>query len=292
MGAVASTFVQTQPLSFGTLAPTAANGTATMSTGGLLSVSSMTIIPTSAGYKGTGVYSPTGVGGLLGVAMSTTVLTSPVILTNGNGGTITVDNIDATGDTLLSLLDPSTDVSVGGTAHITAASTPGDYVGYVDIQGSVLLSGSATMTMQITLKLLAQLGIEETTALNFGTIAVTGGNSVVRIAPISGTRSVVSGSEGVDLVVSRPGASGIFDITGEPNTPVSVQISQSSIQLSSSNNSMTVDTFRCLPTPVCTGSITIGITGHQIFAVGGDLHVGANQTAGTYNGNYTVTVNY
>lgn len=266
-----------------------------MSTAGAIQTSNITSV--STGQKGIGLYTVTGLSSLLGIALTTNVLTSPVILTNGNGGTITVNNIDATGDDTLTLLRSETDVSVGATANITPASTSGDYVGYVDIEGGLLLSGllgdSATMTMQITLTLLAQLGIEETSVLNFGTIVSGSNPSVVRVAPLSGNRSIVSGT-GASLVSSNPGGAGMFQLSGEPNTPVSIQVSPSQIVLSGPGGaSMNVDTFNCAPaTFTCDGSITIGITGNQTFSVGADLYVGANQPTGTYNGTYTVTINY
>lgn len=291
--AVASEFVQTRPLSFGTIAPTAPNAYISVSTGGLVSVSNMTIISGGTNYNGTGLFEASGLSSLLGVALATEVLTDPIILTNGTGGQIIVSNVDATGDRLLTLLSPDTDVSVGGTAFITPTSTPGDYVGYVDIRGGLLLSGllgdSADMTMTITLTLLAQLQVDEITPLDFGAIGIKGGNSVVRIAPISGNRSVVSGADGVDLIPSSPGAGGLFEVRGSPNTLVSIQVSPST-QISGDNGgTMVVDNFMCFPNCI---SLTIGVDGWQTLGIGADLHVNPGQAAGIYNGTYTISVNY
>jgi hypothetical protein len=57
--------------------------------------------------------------------------------------------------------------------------------------------------------------------------------------------------------------------------------------VTSGANNMTVDTFTTNPATYTTNS-----SGALTLDVGATLHVGANQTAGSYAGTYTMTVSY
>lgn len=282
-----TTFVASRNLSFGTLVPVTASGTVTIGLNGAITTNgSVTVAPSgTAYYAGLAVFTGSGLGAVADV-VNMTFLSSSVTLSNGSGGTVTVNNFTITPNLQISLLNPSANASVGGQMSFTAASTPGNYTGSVQIRGNSLLGGTATVTLPITLTLWRALSVTQTQALNFGGIEMSGGNSVVGIAPASGARTVVSGANGVRLVTGRPGNAGTFTVTGNPNTAVTVTL-PSTITLSGPGSPMTVNNFSSSPTtPV------LDANGNMTLRVGARLTVGANQAPGTYNGTYNLTVSY
>lgn len=285
----AATFTVSKNLSFGTLAPTAASGSVVLALNGSMNTnSSATIISSGTTYyPGTAVYTGSGLSSVANI-VNMTFLSSSVTLSNGAGGTVTVNNFTITPNLQVSLLNPSATANVGATMNFTAASTPGNYTGSVQIQASSLLGGSATVTLPIILTLWRMLSVTQTVALNFGALEVTGGNSVVNISPQNGTRTVTSGQSGVNLIQSKPGAAGEFLITGNPNAPVTITL-PSSATLAGPGMAMTVNNFTRFPSAE---NSTLNASGTMTLKVGASLNVNAAQAAGTYNGTYTVTVSY
>lgn len=285
----ATTFTATKNLSFGTLIPSTTSGSVVIGLSGTITTNgSVTVAPSGTTYyAGQAVYTGSGLSAVANV-VSMTFLSSSVTLSNGSGGTVTVNNFTITPNLQVSLLNPSATANVGGTMNFTAASTPGNYTGSVQIQGSSLLGGNATVTLPITLTLWRPLSVSQTTALSFGGIEARGGNSVVQIAPQTGARTVTSGQSGVNLIASRPGVAGAFAVTGNPSTAVTITL-PSSITLSGPGAAMTVNNFTSYP---ANGSATLDSTGAMTLNVGASLNVGTNQAAGTYSGTYTLTVSY
>lgn len=241
----------------------------------------------AAATTGQGQYTGTGLSSVADV-LTMTFLSSSVTLTNGSGGTVTVNDFTITPNLSISLLNPTATPNIGGKMSFTAASTPGTYNGSVQVRGTGLLSGSATMTLPITVTLWRALGISQTTPLRFGRIEMRGGNSVVRIIPQNGMRTVTSGTAGVSLIASGPGNAGEFAVTGNPSTAVTITL-PTSITLTGPGAAMTVNNFNRFP---ATANPTLDASGNLTLRVGADLNIGTAQASGTYNGTYQITVSY
>lgn len=132
----------------------------------------------------------------------------------------------------------------------------------------------------------ANLVITETQALQFGSMS----------APVAGTVTVditgIRTSVGGVILTGAGGAAGSFSMNTAPyNCTGRVLVVVSAGPTAALNHttlpaSMAVDTF--------TTSVVAGDAFDPAIplTVGATLHVGAFQTAGTYTGNYTLTVNF
>lgn len=155
---------------------------------------------------------------------------------------------------------------------------------YLLIAGLVLLSGSAyAVTATGTAKAIIKkaLTVTEQTPMNFATIQTPSAGGTVTIS----SAGVVSTSA-TGFTFSGTPAAGNFSITGDASTPVTVTFTNGT--LTGPGTSMSLQNFTTTPA----SSITIGSGGTLSLSVGADLVVGANQTAGTYNGSYQITVSY
>jgi Mat/Ecp fimbriae major subunit len=136
-------------------------------------------------------------------------------------------------------------------------------------------AASTTGTADATV--IPDLSITQQTALNFGSFAPgsTGGHVTVG-----------SGGTSMDGSVQKitDGTRGVFKVQGGASTTYTIAV-PSSVTLSSGSNNMTA----ALSAPT---SGSIDNTGNGYFNVDGVLTVAANQAAGAYTGQYTVTVNY
>lgn len=119
----------------------------------------------------------------------------------------------------------------------------------------------------------------ETQTMNFGTISSGATAATVTLSPAGARASTLS-----YYGTSRPG---IFNITGEPSTPLTVSFGNGT--LSNGANTMALSNFTTSTTPA---SSTTDSSGNLTLNVGADLAVGANQASGTYTGTYTVTISY
>ncbi|MDR0291504.1 MAG: DUF4402 domain-containing protein [Elusimicrobium sp.] len=140
-------------------------------------------------------------------------------------------------------------------------------------------SQAATQTGQATV-VIESVGITITagTTMNFGTII----SSTAADNMVLSTGGVVTGALGTG---GSP-AAGTFSITAADNTPLT--ISASNTTLTGPGAAMAVSTYTFNPT---SGTST-NASGTMALNVGATLAVGANQTAGTYTGTYTLTVSY
>ncbi len=292
VSAQASTFVTSQSLSFGTLIPLVSAGSVSVALNGAFTTNGVVSIAPSgtAAYQGIGLFTGTGLG-IVADLVSISVLTSSVTLTNsiGGGGTIIVNNFVTDPSISLTLLSPQSNVRVGGTASFTSASKRGSYTGVVQVRASGLLSGTVTLNLPIILTLWSTMGMTQTAPLNFGAIEMRGGNSVVRIQPPTGARTIASGAAGINLIASPTPTAGQFKITGEPFMPVFVVIPSSMTLTGSKGGTMVVNNFTGTADPT---NVTLNAAGEMNLFVGADLNVGANQTSGTYTGTYSVIANY
>jgi hypothetical protein len=170
--------------------------------------------------------------------------------------------------------------------NFNASSTPGSYTGSVQVQGTGLLSGSATCTIPIILTLWKPISISKTADLAFGGIQPAAAAAVVRVAPQTGTRTLTSGA--ATLVSGQPAVAGQFTVTGRASTSISITLPTSTTITNAGGATMTVNNFTRYPA----GTTTLDASGNLSLYVGADLNVAANQATGKYSGTYTITVNY
>jgi hypothetical protein len=142
-------------------------------------------------------------------------------------------------------------------------------------------ASAATTSATATAKIIQPITIAQDAGLDFGVIVPSINPGTVAI-DTGGTKTCDS----ANVSCVSGGAAGAFTATGTAAQNVSISVVASS-SLTGPGTAMTLDG---LATSASTG--TLNGSGQVSFTVGGTLHVNANQAAGTYNGNYDVTVNY
>lgn len=155
----------------------------------------------------------------------------------------------------------------------TAAATFG-FTGSA-FAASASATASATIVQAITLS--------NTAALNFGSIApsTAGGNVVVGTAD---TRTTCAGGNFCSGTVT----SASFTVAGAPSYNYSITLPATAASLTGPGTAMSVGSFAhsAGATPALNAS------GSASFKVGGTLAVGGGQTAGSYSGTFSVSVDY
>jgi hypothetical protein len=131
-----------------------------------------------------------------------------------------------------------------------------------------------------------------TNALNFG--IVNNGSALGTV--VLTTQNVSSATGGVTLTSVAGTSVASFEIAGSAGKGYAITLpSSASITGPSGSTPMTVDNFTSRQVlagaDASTGTLD-GTTGKAKFTVGGTLHVAANQTEGSYNGLFSVAVNY
>jgi Domain of unknown function (DUF4402) len=140
---------------------------------------------------------------------------------------------------------------------------------------------------------LRQLSFFRVQDLDFGDIIPGPTAGVVRILP-DGTRTTTGGVS----VVGSTHQPARFAGLGSYNQQVLISVSSNTIQLTGPGAPMTLSQFEIGSTPTAILSTTptrfrISSTNGQFnFPVGARLAVGANQAAGNYSGNFSITLNY
>lgn len=163
----------------------------------------------------------------------------------------------------------------------------------INLRGALGLAGALTAALaatapahaqsatgDVSVRVLQAITVTKSSDLSFGKVLPASAPSTVAIAE-DGTRTC-----GTGLKCFGTTTSGGFNVTASTGETVSVSIDTPSITLSNG------------------GSQTMGVTlnsstrtmslpsGSGSFRVGGTLSVGANQAAGNYSGQYTVSVAY
>ncbi|MCB1782814.1 MAG: DUF4402 domain-containing protein [Alphaproteobacteria bacterium] len=123
--------------------------------------------------------------------------------------------------------------------------------------------------------------ITEDTAMDFATIIADQAGDTVTLTA-AGSISA-SGSS----TFSGSPAAGAFSVTGTPSAAVTLSFSTGDT-LTGPGTAMPLGNF----TNDAGGSPAFDGSGNLAFNVGADLTVNATQTAGSYSGTYTVTVDY
>lgn len=143
-------------------------------------------------------------------------------------------------------------------------------------------SATATATAEVLSSL--TLTVDPGSQLDFGQIAANTGGSVTVNADSS-----VSSTGGLVSTGTRSPVS--LTVTGSAGSMVAVTLPATAVTLTRSGGTetMSLDGFNSSPN----GAFQLDtVTGQSSFTVGGTLTVGANQTAGTYAGSFTVSVEY
>jgi len=142
-------------------------------------------------------------------------------------------------------------------------------------------ANAADATGAATATVVAPIAITKNTDLGYGSIAPTGTAGTVTIAATAaGARS----GSNVDLLSTDAGSSGDFSVTGEGTSTFSTTIASPVTLNGPSAATMSSTLTNNAPAALTGGAATIN--------VGGELSVGAAQTAGSYTGAFTVTVAY
>ena len=138
---------------------------------------------------------------------------------------------------------------------------------------------AASATGTATAKILRQITLTNTSALQYATIISGATASTVQVTT-SGVRTC---SAGVSCLGTATAAN--FNVEGTDGAVVVVG-GDASVSLAGSLGGSMTSTLTYSAT-----NITLGATGGS-FQVGGTLSVGANQQAGDYTGTFNVTANY
>ena len=268
-----------QDLSFGTVAPLATSGNATVivSTAGAATFTGSKAI--GAAYR-QGIVNFSQAAVTLAVLMSFSVTPATLTLSNGSN-TVTASNftVNPSSYTLLIALLTNIDISIGATLTFPYNAPRGTYTGTATLRATGLLA-EQTATFNVTVTLLQPIIISAIQQMQFGILTSGASATTVRLST-AGARSIVSGSTSL----MGTAKAGQFSVTGEPNQTVTVTL-PSTVTLTSGANTMTVSNLTSSPTP------TFNASGQLTLSVGGDLALAANQKSGVYTGSYVITVNY
>ncbi len=140
-----------------------------------------------------------------------------------------------------------------------------------------------TATATASAEVAQAIQVAVNTNMDFGRLAPTGTAGTVDLAT-DGSRTATN----VDLLGGGTVSAAVFDVTGAANEAYSITLPASTTLADGAGNSMSVDTFA----HDAGSSPSLNGAGSDQFNVGATLHVGANQTAGTYTGTFDVTVSY
>jgi hypothetical protein len=154
------------------------------------------------------------------------------------------------------------------------------------IAGALLLAGTAafaqspTASANATAEILSPIALAKNSDLVFGSITPTGTAGTVSLS--------AAGSRTPTNVTLASGAfnAASFTATGTGSQTFTITPDSSATLNGTPSGTMTVDTFT-----TSAGAGTLA-SGTQTFTLGGTLHVGANQAAGSYTGSFNVTVAY
>jgi hypothetical protein len=136
-------------------------------------------------------------------------------------------------------------------------------------------TGTATAVIR------AAITLTEDSGMDFGEITPNPAGDVITLSN-AGTATAASGSD-----LAGTTAASAFSSTGDALSAVSISFSTGDT-LTGPGTAMALDTF----THDAGGSPAFDGSGDLSFNVGAELTINAAQTAGTYNGTYTATVDY
>lgn len=156
------------------------------------------------------------------------------------------------------------------------------------LPGKVLGQNTDNITASATAKILTAIEISKTTDLHFGTMVSTASEGTCTVSATSNERTQ---DGGVTLLTQTPTFSRAeFSVGGDANATYSITLpADETISISDGDgHSLSVDNF----THSAGVTPTLDESGEDDFFVGATLTVQASSTAGTYTGNFSITVAY
>ena len=142
---------------------------------------------------------------------------------------------------------------------------------------ALTVSGTATATIK------KALTATQNTPMSFATIQAPTTGGTVTLSPAGAISTTATG-----FTFSGSPAAANFTITGDANSVLVVSFVNGTLS-SSGATDMVLQNFTTSPSGT---GITTGTTGSLSLNVGADLIVNANQQSGSYNGTFSMTVNY
>jgi hypothetical protein len=155
------------------------------------------------------------------------------------------------------------------------------------IQSVKAQTASATQSATANATIITPIAIAHVADLNFGNIVAGTATGTVTVSPTTGDRS----STGyVILPTATPGTvkAAEFTVKGLANATYAITLPTSITISETGGATMTVNHFTSNPS----GTGTLAANGEQTLSVGARLNVDADQAAGEYAGEFTVTVAY
>ncbi|UCH73104.1 MAG: DUF4402 domain-containing protein [Rhodospirillales bacterium] len=128
------------------------------------------------------------------------------------------------------------------------------------------------------------IGITGDRSLEFGTIINGAANTVTIANTAAGTRSATDPTQ---LLLGGGEQSAQFTVSGDPGRSYNLTVPPSITVTETGGTTMTVNNIQ----HSATGTLD-GVTGNEVFYVGGDLIVTNGQLAGTYSGTLLIQVDY
>jgi hypothetical protein len=121
--------------------------------------------------------------------------------------------------------------------------------------------------------------------MDFGFVTVTGAGTAI----VDSNTGNVTTTGGVLFAGGLPHAA-LFEAVSPSKTVVHVRLPNKGVNLTRVGGTETIT----LDSWTMNGSATRNVTAHETFqfAVGGTIHVAANQVEGTYTGTFAVTIDY
>ena len=148
-------------------------------------------------------------------------------------------------------------------------------------------AASAVGTGTATATIIDQVKVTQKTPMNFGNLLSSTSEYTVTLNAANSGRA--SSDSDVSLVGGGTVSAGEITISGQSGLSVTASIG-SSAKLKNGSNELTLDNFTV--SGITLGQSTTLTNSSLTFKVGGKLTVPASAPAGTYTGDYTVTVSY
>ena len=151
-----------------------------------------------------------------------------------------------------------------------------------------------TATADATAEILDALVLTNNTALDFGTMVVTGAGTVT----IAADGTVTCADPGVTC--SGTTAVANFDVEGTANKAVTINLPTASVELqhplftalSAGEHSITLDSFSSSENGTTGPEVTLDGLGEATFDVGGTITIDGTEVPGVYDGTFDVSVEY
>ena len=236
---------------------------------------------------------PEGYSSLVIVPTVTSSTRYPLI--NGTDCTLDVTNLSFSTNSITLTGDAkSGSFNVGGSLQIAGyCSSAYSYTGNISIPynvqdstQAVLKSGAVSLPVSFSSQLNASTARDSD--MNFGTIITNGEAGSVTM---SFTGDITAQTGGV-VKLSGATTAGQISIYGAPNGVIKGVTTDESIFLSNGENKITVDTFTKDPAGEFNLTESRNGQGYRLLRIGGTLHFGAGQAAGTYTGTLNVRISY